>query len=73
MFSAIKVIARSANQFVFIIDESKFVQELKGAIPVLIKQVHCLDPFPFCFMIAVLKNCYLQIKWLVYEWYFKEC
>ena len=60
MFFAIKVIAQSANQFVFIIEESKFVQELKGAIPVLIKQVLSLDPFPSCFMIADLKNRYLQ-------------
>lgn len=38
-----KAIAKSANQFVFIVDESKFTQELTGAVPVLIQQEDWLE------------------------------
>lgn len=38
-----KAIAKAANQFVFIVDESKFTQELTGAVPVLIQQDDWLE------------------------------
>jgi ribose 5-phosphate isomerase len=38
-----QAIAKAAKQMVFIIEESKFVGQLKDAVPVLIEQV-CLSP-----------------------------
>jgi ribose 5-phosphate isomerase len=57
----VKTIARAANQFVFIIDESKFVEELSGAIPVLIEQViMCTPSIFFLCNRFVQKSCLLQ-------------
>lgn len=50
-----KAIAKAANQFVFIVDESKFTQELIGAVPVLIRQV-C--KFWHIFFITFISPCY---------------
>ncbi|KAH7443833.1 hypothetical protein KP509_02G052600 [Ceratopteris richardii] len=38
-----KAIAKAANQFVFIVDESNFTQDLIGVVPVLIKQEDWLE------------------------------
>lgn len=38
-----KAIAKAANQFVFVVEETKFTQQLTGAIPVMIRQENWLE------------------------------